>query len=47
MGVNKTNGNQIGFWALDMIAVKALKGRGGQDTLKTSGFQTQEMREGV
>lgn len=44
MGVNKTKGNQIGFWALDMIAVKALRGRGGQDTLKTSDFQTQEMR---
>lgn len=44
MGVCKTNGNQIGFWAAGMMDVKAPKGKGGQDILKTKDFQTQERR---
>lgn len=44
MGVCKTNGNQIGFWASGMMDVKAPKGKGGQDILKARGFQTQEVR---
>lgn len=44
VGVSKTNGNQVGFWAVGMMDVKAPKGRGGQERLKTKDFQTQEMR---
>ena len=40
VGVGKTNGSQIGFWAMNFMDVMALKGKGGQDILKTRDFQT-------